>query len=244
MRPSTRSWEEDLTCEIKGSYADDLLYGCCNLSFNSGDEALECSFEDVSIGDSTIQEVAKWAKSPKSEKEETAAEVLVKDVKVLPLEVVYPEGFLGATDVAQPEFFTVEVILDSGAGAHVISKRMIPGYSVVPSELSKAGAGFVTADGGRMANLGEAQLHMVTTDGRGGAHEVHSKFQVADVTRALWSVGVICESGLKVAFDEDKAVISTPDGMEVCSFERKNGLYVTQVQLRNPLHEGFQRQGK
>ena len=106
----------------------------------------------------------------------------------------------------------------------MISKGMIRGYSVVPSELSKAGAGFVTADGGKIVILGEVQLHMVTSDGRGGAHDVHSKFQAAGVTRALWSVGVICESGLKVAFDETKAVVSTPEGKEVCAFERKNGL--------------------
>ena len=167
----------------------------------------------------------------------------VKDVQIRPLEVVYPGEFIGTTDVSQPEYFIFEVILDSGAGAHVVSRRMIPGYVVEASELSKAGAGFVTADGGRMANLGEAELHMVTMDGQGIGHDVHSKFQVADVTRALWSVGVICESGLHVTFDEDRAAILDPNGKEICAFERKNGLYVTQAKLKNPLYKGFQGPG-
>jgi hypothetical protein len=67
------------------------------------------------------------------------------------------------------------------------------------------------------------------------------------VTRALWSVGLICDSGLNAIFKATHAVVQDKGGREVCYFERKHGLYVTTVKLLNPLYQesnqGFQRQG-
>ena len=85
---------------------------------------------------------------------------------------------------------------------------------------------------------------MLTSDKAGGQHTVSSKFQVADVTRALWSVGVICDCGVGVVFKADQA-ITKQDGTEICVFQRKNGLYVARVKLRNlAFQQGFQRPGK
>ena len=161
-----------------------------------------------------------------------------------PIEIVYPENSLYATDIEEPEFIEFEVILGSGAGAHVVSAAMIPGYVVEESELSRAGAGFVAADGGRMKNRGEAKLKMITTDSRGGDHQVHSTFQVADVTRALWSVALICDSGLDVRFGRESAVVVDSKGIEICKFQRRNGLYVARTRLLTPLYKGFQRPGQ
>ena len=96
----------------------------------------------------------------------------------------------------------------------------------------------------RQGLLGEALLHLVTLDSRGGEHNVHSTVQVADVTRALWSVGLICDSGLKVEFGQTMAVIKDAQGVEICVFRRVNGLYVAKAKLRNPLFKGFQRPGE
>jgi hypothetical protein len=85
---------------------------------------------------------------------------------------------------------------------------------------------------------------MTTLDSRGIEHEISSKFHVADVTRALWSVGVICDAGLEARFKADAAVVCKPDGTPVCHFVRKKGLYVTKVKVKNPLFEGFQRQAR
>ena len=87
-------------------------------------------------------------------------------------------------------------------------------------------------------------LNLVTQDGRGHEHLVSSKFQVADVTRALWSVGVICDAGLEVTFNATEALVCKPDGTPVCQFLRKKGLYLTTTKVRNPLFKGFQRQGQ
>ncbi len=152
-----------------------------------------------------------------------------------------PEG-CQLYSLGQPEFIEIEGVLDSGAGLHVGNRKHFPGYKVEPSELSKAGAGFVAADGGIIDNQGEVALEMISTDGDGRKHAISSKLHVADVTRALWSVGVICDAGLEAKFKADHAVVQKPDGTPVCHFVRqKGGLYIAKVQVRNPMYEGFRR---
>jgi hypothetical protein len=105
------------------------------------------------------------------------------------------------------------------------------------------GAAFVAADGGKIDNQGEALLNLITMDSKGSGHAVRANFQIADVTRALWSVGLICDSGLQVKFAAMTASILDPSGKEICHFERKHGLYIATVQLENPAHESFGRPG-
>ena len=107
--------------------------------------------------------------------------------------------------------------------------------------MSRAGAAFLAADGGRIANYGEVKVNMLSFDSRGTAHRISSRFEAADVTRALWSVGLICDSGLKVRFSSEKAVVEDQRGNEVCVFNRENGLYIAEVQVESP--EGFHRPG-
>ena len=142
-----------------------------------------------------------------------------------------------------PKYISLKVVLDSGAGTHVVNRRAIPGYEVMESALSKAGAAFVGADGGRIANHGESLLKIVSEDSKGNKHHITSNFQVADVTKALWSVGLICDSGLDVRFKKHEALILDPKGVELCRFERIGGLYVTTVMLENPEHQDFRRRG-
>ena len=58
------------------------------------------------------------------------------------------------------------------------------------------------------------------------------------------SVGKICDNGLKVEFDDEKAVVRDKLGAQVCVFERKpgGGLYVCKFRLKGP-SPGFARQG-
>ena len=110
--------------------------------------------------------------------------------------------------------------------------------------MSKAGAAFLVADGGRMKNYGEVKLNLMSPDSQGEAHRITSKFEVADVTRALWSVGLICDSGLDVKFTSKRAWVLDPSGKELCVFHRTNGLYIADVRIENPIHEDFQRPGR
>lgn len=58
-----------------------------------------------------------------------------------------------------------------------------------------------------------------------------SVFQAAGVTRALMSAGRVCDQGMICTFDKEKAIVVTPNGREVCGFERRGGLYVAQLTL-------------
>ena len=183
-----------------------------------------------------------------AEQERWAKKVAAPSKSVHHFDIVYPDGrLMTAEDVTQKEFLEMEVVLDSGAGAHVASKDHLPGFDVVSSALSRAGAAFVGADGSRIKNYGEVALNMVTKDQAGKAHEVLSSFQIADVTRALWSVGLICDAGLKVEFAATHATVRDPKGNALCHFERRDDLYVAKVNVRNPAYkpneQGFRRQG-
>ena len=76
------------------------------------------------------------------------------------------------------------------------------------------------------------------------SHNISSKFEAADVTRALWSVGLICDAGSDVKFNKNKASVMNSSGVELCAFNRENGLYVANVKVRNPKHPDFQRPGR
>ena len=136
----------------------------------------------------------------------------IADQQLRLAEVVLTNGEMHVTQSEIPRYVTMEVVLDSGAGAHVANKRHVPWYNVVPSALSKLGAAFVAADGGKIDNQGEALLNLVTLDSKGSGHAVRANFQIADATRALWSVGLICDSGLQVKFAAMTASILDPSG--------------------------------
>ena len=68
-------------------------------------------------------------------------------------------------------------------------------------------------------------------------------FQVAKVSRALMSVGRLCDAGMDVLFKKDRVDVLATDGSVVLSFERKSGgLYVARLKFKKPA-PGFGRQG-
>ena len=135
-----------------------------------------------------------------------------------------------------------EIVLDSGAADHVSDSVDAPGYSVEPSAGSKAGKGFIAANGARIPNQGQMALSLKTEDGK----QINSTFQVCKTNRPLWSVGKICDSGCRVVFSMDKAeVVHEKSGKRVCSFQRQGGLYVANLKLgRPPAAQPFTGQGR
>ena len=93
--------------------------------------------------------------------------------------------------------------------------------------------GFVTASAGskraRVPNEGEVKLNLSHN-----GTPLTSTFQVAEVTRPLMSVGRVCDQGLVCTFDDAKALITAKDGTEICRFERRGGLYVAKLDLKDP----------
>ena len=79
-----------------------------------------------------------------------------------------------------------------------------------------------------------------------------SVFQIADVTRPLYSVGRMCDAGCSVSFTKDQATVRK--GAKVMAvFKRQGGLYVADLEVMNDVGKGdngdtgtegpFQRQG-
>jgi hypothetical protein len=145
------------------------------------------------------------------------------------------------------EFFMelFEVALDSGSGEHVVDGSTVPAYKVEESPGSRAGQHFITANNAKIRNQGQVVLKLRNgPPTRKGGHTIRSTFQVARVSRPLWSVSKICDEGFEVRFTKTHATIITPQGREICRFERKGGLYVAQLHLKNPDFEHFARRGQ
>ena len=123
---------------------------------------------------------------------------------------------------------TLEIALGSGAGDHVAGREQVGKSSVRPSRGSERGAHFVDAGGNRIQNQGESQLHMLEPGGK----TIKSTFQVADVTRALYSVSKICDEGCEVYFTATEAVV-TKNGVVVTKFGREGGLYCAEMQIKD-----------
>ena len=158
---------------------------------------------------------------------------------------VYDHINMAATEGnTQDEYFEecFEVALDSGSGEHVASKKDAPSYTVVPSAGSRAGQHFIAANNARIPNQGEFTLALRAAAAQGKkGRAIKSTFQVANVTRPLWSVGRICDAGLDVKFNKDYASVLTKEGKELCRFQRQGGLYLAKLSLRNPLFRDFHR---
>ena len=134
--------------------------------------------------------------------------------------------------------------LDSGAGDHVAGSEDVMGFKLEESPGSRAGRSFIAANGSKIQNLGQVGLRM--RNGQGPVFR--SMFQIADVTRPLYSVGRICDAGCTVTFNKAKATV-VKDGKTIATFDRQGGLYLADLEiLGSMLDDGgtaqpFPRQG-
>ena len=127
------------------------------------------------------------------------------------------------------EFVEVDVIvtLDSGAVDHVCNIADIPGYVV---EKSLRTRDFVGPDGSSIKHHGQVATRMEATDTRSA---VDSIFQVADVSRCLYSVSKITRNGGRVIFEGKEAKVYKGRKL-VTTFNEVNGLYIATMKLKSP----------
>ena len=128
---------------------------------------------------------------------------------------------------------TLKIALDSGAGDHVAGPDQVGSRSIRPSRGSVNDAHFIAANGERIRNQGQSQLHMLEPGGK----TIKSVFQVADVTRALYSVSKICDDGCEVHFTATEAIV-TKNGKVVTKFGREGGLYCVEMQIKEDPDNG------
>jgi hypothetical protein len=132
----------------------------------------------------------------------------------------------------EPEPFherTIQIAMDSGAGKNVAPPEMVEGYQVNPSYGSSNNKHFVAANGGKILNLGECDLNF--NDGSGS--RMRSTFQIAEVSRMLYSVSQLCDAGCDVAFNKSEGKV-TKNGKLLAKFPRRGGLYVMTTTLKSP----------
>jgi len=123
----------------------------------------------------------------------------------------------------------IQIAIDSGAGKNVAPPECIDGYRVTPSYGSQHNKHFVAANGGKILNLGESVLNF--DDGAGS--RLRSTFQVAEVSRMLYSVSQLCDAGCDVSFSKSEGIVRK-GGKVVAKFPRKGGLYVMTTTLKAP----------
>ena len=124
----------------------------------------------------------------------------------------------------------METVIDSGAAESVAPASMAPWVPTVPSEGSKRGQVYMSANGAKLANLGEKHFQVVTAEGNPAA----ATFQVAEVTRPLCSVTRICDRGNKVVFTSEGGYIeNTVSGVKT-GFSRRNNVYVMEMYVEEP----------
>ena len=157
------------------------------------------------------------------------------------------EEILAATEETE-----ADVALDSGAVAHVVGPDDLPGNTPVEQPEDGKLRNFVGANNSRIKNFGKAKVVMTTDDGK----DIMNTFNVADVSRPLHAVSVVCDTDKEVLFTKGEAVV-VPDGAlsrflgtikAIAKYPRKGGLYVARMRVKNPRPKpatasGFGRQG-
>ena len=131
------------------------------------------------------------------------------------------------------------ITIDSGASENVISEKMAPQFEVKPSQGSREGVRYVTANGETMANRGEKDVKVMTHEG----HRCLLKMQVTDVKKPLMSVARICDAGHRVVFTKDGGSIEHEVTGQTTKFDRIDNVYRLQVGLADD-KPVFSRQGR
>jgi hypothetical protein len=156
------------------------------------------------------------------------------EVNMVEIETLDGDTAVLATPTA-PISRVMRVALDSGAGDHVVGPDDVEGFTTEESEGSRRGRHFIAADGNRIANLGQARV---------GVHDAACKssfgsvLQIAEVSRPLYSVSKICDTGASVTFTGAEATVKGNNGRTLAKFVREGGLYVADLEFTD---EGGQR---
>ncbi len=131
------------------------------------------------------------------------------------------------------------IIVDSGACDHVMPKQMLLHTPINKGTACKGEVMYVSADGGRIPNLGEAKVSM-----RVGNQRMCTLFQVADITQPVLSVTKLTEDGHRVNFSRKGGTITSSKSGKTVHFRRYKGVYVLEAEMDTGRREaGCEAQG-
>ena len=141
-------------------------------------------------------------------------------------EVIMPlQAMEGSRRPEYSGYKRLEVIVDSGAAASVLPRGLLPDYPVTDGEAVKRGVHYLTADGGRVPNLGETRLRLVTRD----KTKCTIKFQVAEVQKPILSVGSLAAMGNGVTFTRYGGTITHLKTGRKIAFKKRGGVYILEM---------------
>ena len=129
-------------------------------------------------------------------------------------------------------------VVGSGCVEHVGPPEMAPDIAIAPSVGASRGQTYSVANGEDLDNLGQKTLAAHTAEGQSGP----VTFQMANVTRPLFSVGQACDDGNLVIFGSMGGMILNVNTHQVSSFKRVNRNYELDFGIPNS-SQGFTRQG-
>ena len=112
-------------------------------------------------------------------------------------------------------------VVDSGCVEHVGPPEMAPEVSIRPSVGSSRGQTYCVANGEDLDNLGQKTLAGYTAEGGKGS----VTYQMANVTKPLFSVGQACDEGNIVVFGSRGGMILNVATKQATSFKRVNRNY-------------------
>ena len=118
------------------------------------------------------------------------------------------------------------ITIDSGAAESVMPMDILGDVKLRPSEGSRKGVQYVTANGGRMPNLGEKKVFFKTVDGATSS----VVFQVTHARKPLASVSRIVQKGNKVVFGVEESYIENVKSGKRIPIILENGTYHLDVE--------------
>ena len=136
-------------------------------------------------------------------------------------------------------FKKLEVLVDSGAAASVMPQRYVEDREVTAGEAAKKGVHYVAADGGRIPNLGEVKVNLLTKE----KEKATVTFQVADVHKPILSVSALTAHGHRVSFTKEGGIITLARTGRRIALQKRDGVYKLEVLMapgrkRAPEREG------
>ena len=123
----------------------------------------------------------------------------------------------------------------------------VKGHQVPPSPGSMASQHFMAANGQVIENEGQTDVRLVTEDEK----TLASCFQMAKISRPLYSVPQMADEGCTVVFSKGvgkvlKGKVRILAERDVATFRRKGGLHVAKMRIKkpdSPPRPDFHRQG-
>ena len=102
---------------------------------------------------------------------------------------------------------------------------LLEDYAVTAGDASKKGVHYLTADGGRVPNLGESRIRMITKE----QFKCNVLFQVAEIQKPILSVSTLTAMGNVVSFTRYGGTVTNLRTKRKLAFKRRGGVYILEV---------------